>query len=181
MIRSLSSMTSLMTIIFLIGSLVILISNLRRMDTFFKYFAISTKGGIFCDVMIAYCTPIPFRKGVYSKRKKLAPVGSIWFPFRVDPFSEERKKTYLTELSALKVKLLWPFFIWTSTWSNLSCSVSTNWLQLPTNKQSFGRCQHTQLLGGFLPPDSVWYLFGESSSNMSTNSKDTDRFLHPIW
>ena len=27
-------------------------------------------------------------KGVYSKRKEFAPLGSKFFPFRVDPFSE---------------------------------------------------------------------------------------------
>ena len=28
----------------------------------------------------------PFWKGIYSKRKKFAPSGSTFFPFRVDPF-----------------------------------------------------------------------------------------------
>ena len=34
------------------------------------------------------CTPKPFWKGVFSKRKEFAPRGSKFFPFRVDPFSE---------------------------------------------------------------------------------------------
>ena len=34
------------------------------------------------------CTPIPFRKGVFSKRSKL-------FPFRADPLSESRQKMIL--------------------------------------------------------------------------------------
>ena len=31
----------------------------------------------------------PFWKGIFSKRKEFAPNGSKFFPFRVDPFSEE--------------------------------------------------------------------------------------------
>ena len=31
---------------------------------------------------------IPFLKDTYSKRKEFAPLGSKFFPFRVDPFSE---------------------------------------------------------------------------------------------
>ena len=38
---------------------------------------------------LLFCTPSPFRKGVYSKRKELASEGSQFFPFRVDPFSKE--------------------------------------------------------------------------------------------
>ena len=32
---------------------------------------------------------LSFLKGVFSKRKEFAPLGSKFFPFRVDPFSEE--------------------------------------------------------------------------------------------
>ena len=37
------------------------------------------------------CTPSPFTKGVYSKRKESAPIGSRFFIFIVDPFSEGRQ------------------------------------------------------------------------------------------
>ena len=30
----------------------------------------------------------PSRKGVYSKRKEFAPIGSNFFPFKVDPFQK---------------------------------------------------------------------------------------------
>ena len=38
-----------------------------------------------------YCTPIPFWKEIYFKRKDFAPMGSKVFPFRIGSFSEERK------------------------------------------------------------------------------------------
>ena len=41
------------------------------------------------------CTATPFWKRVYSIRKEFAPVGSKFFPYRIDPFSE-RDKTILT-------------------------------------------------------------------------------------
>ena len=44
------------------------------------------------------CIPSPFRKGVYSKMKEFAPIGSKFFPFRGDPFPERTKqfdKNYL--------------------------------------------------------------------------------------
>ena len=38
-----------------------------------------------------YFSPIsPFCKGVYSKRKELAPKGSKFFPFKVNPFSDSQ-------------------------------------------------------------------------------------------
>ena len=55
------------------------------------------------------CTPSPFWKGVYSKRKEFAPLWVKLFPFWVDPFSfliertpfRKGDKTFLTELPAL--------------------------------------------------------------------------------
>ena len=38
------------------------------------------------------CTTNPVWKEVYAKRKEFAPKGSKFFPFRVDPFLERRKK-----------------------------------------------------------------------------------------
>ena len=35
-----------------------------------------------------------FYKGVYSKRKEFAPLGSKFFPFRIDCFSEEDKNDF---------------------------------------------------------------------------------------
>ena len=40
----------------------------------------------FYDSLLLSCTPSPFLKGVYSKRKQIAP-----FSFRVYPFSEGSK------------------------------------------------------------------------------------------
>ena len=37
-------------------------------------------------------TSIPFRKGVYSKRKEFAPMGSKFFLFRIDPSSKGLKR-----------------------------------------------------------------------------------------
>ena len=38
------------------------------------------------------CYPKAFWNGVYSKRIEFAPMGSKFFPFRVDPFLEEKEK-----------------------------------------------------------------------------------------
>ena len=35
-----------------------------------------------------FCLFISFLKGLYSERKEFAPLGSKFFPFRIDPFSE---------------------------------------------------------------------------------------------
>ena len=46
------------------------------------------------------CTPSPFFKGVYSKKKEFAPCRSKFFPSEVVPFSEGRqKKTVVTSES----------------------------------------------------------------------------------
>ena len=37
------------------------------------------------------CIPVPFWKGIYSKRKEFVPIVSKFFPFRIDPFSEGNK------------------------------------------------------------------------------------------
>ena len=41
-----------------------------------------------------FCTPRPFQKGVYSRRKEFAPMGSKFFPSRIDPFSEGRQNNF---------------------------------------------------------------------------------------
>ena len=48
------------------------------------------------------CTGSAFWKEVYFKKKEFAPIGSKFFPFRVDPF-QKGGKTILIELSSLKV------------------------------------------------------------------------------
>ena len=60
------------------------------------------------------CTPCHFLKKIYSKRKEFAPLGSKFFPFRVDPKGSklfpfrvdsltEMKENNLKELSPSKV------------------------------------------------------------------------------
>ena len=44
------------------------------------------------------CTPIGFRKDVYSKRKEFAPTGSKFFLFRVDIIFKKGSKTILREI-----------------------------------------------------------------------------------
>ena len=49
----------------------------------------------------------PFWKGTYSKRKEFAPIGSKFFPFRVDPFQigtdvQERKQELTKVVSLVK-------------------------------------------------------------------------------
>ena len=56
---------------------------------------------IFVISCLLRCILSPFLKGVYSKRKEFAPLGSKFFPFRVDPFPERRKKQ-IWHLSSLK-------------------------------------------------------------------------------
>ena len=55
------------------------------------------------------CTSFPFQKGVYSKRKEIAPLGSKFFPFRVDLFSEERLKHFYRACSLENVSI--PYII----------------------------------------------------------------------
>ena len=60
------------------------------------------KGGNFVASSLLSCTQCPFKKksGIIQTEKKLAPTGSIFFPFKSRPrFSEGRQK--LIELSCL--------------------------------------------------------------------------------
>ena len=47
-----------------------------------------------------------FWNGVYSKMKEFAPCGSKFFPFKVDPFSEETRTGKQTESHKKNVSLL---------------------------------------------------------------------------
>ena len=53
-----------------------------------------TRGATFVTSSLLSCTPNPFCRGTYSKRKEFAPTGSKFFPFRVDPFSEGMQKQF---------------------------------------------------------------------------------------
>ena len=64
---------------------------------------------------------VPFRKGVYSKRKEFAPFGSKFFSFRVDPFQkrlvaqgskQEVTKLKLSPLSGNLPSVSSPFKCW---------------------------------------------------------------------
>ena len=46
------------------------------------------KWDTFCGFRFAFLYTNPFLKGVYSKRKELAPTGNQSFPFKADPFPE---------------------------------------------------------------------------------------------
>ena len=55
---------------------------------------------------LSSCTPNPMiSKGVYSKRKEFAPLGSKFFPFRVDSFSEGRQNQFVRIVSPESVSL----------------------------------------------------------------------------
>ena len=56
--------------------------------------SICTKGTKFMTFCLLSCTPSPFWKGDYSKRKEFAPRRSKFFPFRIDPFSEGRQNNF---------------------------------------------------------------------------------------
>ena len=62
---------------------------LSRLETLGRISAILNKG----DNFYFFCTTIPFWKGIYSKSKEFAPIGSKFFPFRKDPFSKGRLNT----------------------------------------------------------------------------------------
>ena len=53
-----------------------------------------------------YCTPHPFWKGVHSKRKEFAPMGSKFFPFRVEHVSEGSKLNFNRFVSPESVWIL---------------------------------------------------------------------------
>ena len=72
------------------------------MDTIGNFLAFFTREINFLTFSLLSCTPTPFRKRVYSKRKEFAPIGSNFFPFRVDPFSEG-SKTILTRVVILEM------------------------------------------------------------------------------
>ena len=64
---------------------------MRSRDTLSRIFTILT----FVTSCLRNCTPVSFWKGIYSKRKDIALLGSKFSPFRVDSFSEGRKKIEL--------------------------------------------------------------------------------------
>ena len=74
------------------------------MDRFVRFSAILYKGDYFCDFLFAFLCNNPvysemeeldtfFEKEVYPEREEFA-LGSKFFPFSVDPFSEDRLKHF---------------------------------------------------------------------------------------
>ena len=62
-----------------------------RSDAFGRFSTMLCKGDNFCDFLINFFNTSRFREGVSCKRTEFALKGSYFFPFRVDPFSEERQ------------------------------------------------------------------------------------------
>ena len=50
-------------------------------------------------------TSVPFWKGVCSKSKEFAPLGSKFFPIRVDPFSEGSQNNFVRVISPESVSI----------------------------------------------------------------------------
>ena len=68
---------------------------LRRLGTLGSFAAISAKGdNFFVTSCLFYYKPSIFWKGIFSKRKEFAPMGSKFFPFKKYPFLEERKNNF---------------------------------------------------------------------------------------
>ena len=77
--------------------------TLRGLDTHSRFSAIFYRRGLgvqgeggggkatFLTSWLLSYTSLPFWKRVYSKRKEFIPLGSKFFPFRIDPFSEGGK------------------------------------------------------------------------------------------
>ena len=73
---------------------------------------------------LLFCFPAhhsPCWKRVYSKRKEFAPMGSKFFPFRVDPFSEGRQNNF--DRVASPERYQFP-----SSWiTNSECTLTYTW------------------------------------------------------
>ena len=70
-------------------------TSLLGLNTLDRFSAISFKGNNSCDLLFAFLHFAPLKKWSgkgYSERKEFAPLGSKFFPFRLDPFSEGRQK-----------------------------------------------------------------------------------------
>ena len=77
-------------------------SDLRYWKHLIDFLPFFTRETTFVTSWLFSCTTSPFWKWVYSKRKEFAPIGSKFFPFRVDLYSEG-VKSVLTELHPLEV------------------------------------------------------------------------------
>ena len=75
--------------------------SLKRRDTLGRLSIILT----FVTSCLYNCTPISFWNGIYSERKDIALLGNKFFPFRVDSFSEGRKKNELYPLKEYQFPL----------------------------------------------------------------------------
>ena len=84
--------------IFLLPFLVIFIlGDCVHVTLFRHFFKKETRYGL---PGLVSCTSISFWKGVYSKRKEFAPMGSKFSPFRIDPFSEGRQNIFILILNS---------------------------------------------------------------------------------
>ena len=71
--------------------------SIRGLDSFGRFSLIFYKGENFCDFLFVFCSvssQVPFLKGSTLKGKNLLPLGSKFFPFRVDLFSEGSKNYF---------------------------------------------------------------------------------------
>ena len=76
--------------------------SLWALDTLGKFLPFLTRETTLVNSGLLSCAQKPFRERVYFKRKEFAPIGSKFFPCKVDPFQMEARLTF-TELSSLKV------------------------------------------------------------------------------
>ena len=83
------------------------------LDTSGRVVAISAKGDIFWDFLSALLYAYSLLRRVYSVRKEFAPLGSKFFPYRADPFSETNNfdRVVAPESALLLLKsATFPFF-----------------------------------------------------------------------
>ena len=70
--------------------------TLKEPDTLNRLFIISDKGDQFYLVFcLLFCALIPFEKGIFSEKKKMARTGSrFFFSFREEPLSDKSKDNF---------------------------------------------------------------------------------------
>ena len=67
---------------------------LSGMDTLGRFSVVFYKGDNTFTSCFPFWIPNPFSKGAYSKRKEFAPIGSKFFPFRVDHFFKKCQNNF---------------------------------------------------------------------------------------
>ena len=82
---------------------ILMIGQIKGLDTQGRFSAIFTNGGNFCVFLFAFlCAKPSHRKGSTLKGKNLL-LRSKFFPFRVDPLLTRETKTFLTQLPPSEV------------------------------------------------------------------------------